>query len=162
MLKEPSKVEQRYDAVVAVVRDGMKVSEVAEKFGVHRDTVYVWLSRYEADGLDGLADRSHRPRHSPLQMAAMTEARVLELRRLHPHWGPMSIRHRLGRDGVEPLPSVSGIYRALLRARADRRPRPDAGNSRPTSGGSGAGRWSCGRWTWWVGCCWPTGPSARC
>jgi transposase InsO family protein len=116
VLKELSKVEQRYDAVVAVIRDGMRVSEVAEKFGVHRDTVYVWLARYEAQGLDGLVDRSHRPRGSPLQMAAAMEARVLELRRLHPHWGPMSIRHRLGREGLDPLPSVSGIYRALRRA----------------------------------------------
>src|SRR5438046_10230321 len=32
VLKELSKVEQRYDAVVAVIRDGMRVSEVAEKF----------------------------------------------------------------------------------------------------------------------------------
>ena len=38
MLKELSKVEQRYDADMAVIRDGMRVSEVAEKFGVHRDT----------------------------------------------------------------------------------------------------------------------------
>ena len=116
MLKELSKVEQRYDAVVAVIRDGMAVTEVAEKFGVHRDTVYVWLARYEAEGLEGLGDRSHRPHHSPLQMPAAIEARVCELRRLHPHWGPMSIRHRLGREGIEPVPSVSGIYRALRRA----------------------------------------------
>jgi len=34
MLKELSKVEQRYDAVVAVIRDGMAVTEVAQKFGV--------------------------------------------------------------------------------------------------------------------------------
>ena len=39
MLMELSKVEQRYDAVLAVIRDGMRVTEVAEKFGVHRDTV---------------------------------------------------------------------------------------------------------------------------
>jgi len=116
MLKELSKVEQRYDAVVAVIRDGMTVTEVAAKFGVHRDTVYVWMARYEAEGLEGLGDRSHRPHCSPLQMAAPVEARVLELRRLHPHWGPMSIRHRLGREGVDPLPSVSGVYRALRRA----------------------------------------------
>jgi transposase InsO family protein len=115
VLKEPSKVEQRYDAVVAVIRDGLRVTEVAEKFGVHRDTLYVWMSRYEAEGLDGLGDRSHRPHRSPAQMPAATEARVLELRRLHPHWGPMSIRHRLGRDGLLPPPSVSGIYRALVR-----------------------------------------------
>ncbi len=53
MLREPSKVEQRYDAVVAVIRDGLKVAEVAEKFGVHRDTLYSWLARYEARGLEG-------------------------------------------------------------------------------------------------------------
>ena len=116
MLKELSKVEQRYDAVIAVVRDGLRVTEVAEKFGVHRDTVYEWLARYEAGGIEALAERSHKPHRSPLQMPAATEARVLELRRLHPTWGPMSIRHRLGREGVDPLPSVSGIYRALRRA----------------------------------------------
>lgn len=115
MLKELSKVEQRYDAVLAVIRDGMRVTEVAEKFGVHRDTVHSWLARYEAHGLDGLRDRSHRPKHSPLQMAPVAEARVLELRRQRPHWGPVSIRHQLGREEFAPLPSISGIYRALLR-----------------------------------------------
>lgn len=35
MLRELSKVEQRYDAVLAVIREGMRVTEVAEKFGVH-------------------------------------------------------------------------------------------------------------------------------
>jgi transposase InsO family protein len=115
MLKELSKVEQRYDAVLAVIRDGMRVVEVAEKLGVHRDTVHTWLARYEAEGLDGLVERSHRPKHSPHQMPAAIEARVLELRRWRPHWGPMSIRHQLGREHVVPLPSVSGIYRALRR-----------------------------------------------
>ena len=81
MLVELTKVEQRYDAVLAVVRDGMQVSEVAEKFGVARQTVYSWVARYEAGGLEALADRSHRPRSSPLQMPALVEARVLELRR---------------------------------------------------------------------------------
>jgi transposase len=42
MLRELRKVEQRYDAVLAVIRDGMRVIEVAEKFGVHRDTVHTW------------------------------------------------------------------------------------------------------------------------
>ena len=39
MLRELSKVEQRNDAVLAVIWEWMRVSEVAEKFGVHRDTV---------------------------------------------------------------------------------------------------------------------------
>ena len=101
MLKEPSKVEQRYDAVVAVIRDGMSVTEVAAKFGVHRDTVYVWMSRYEAEGLDGLAERSHRPHRSPLQMAAVAEARVLELRRLR--------QDRTGDDWISRTVSRNGV-----------------------------------------------------
>jgi transposase InsO family protein len=116
VLLELSKMEQRYDAVVAILRDGLRVTEVAEKFGVHRDTVYVWLARYEEGGLEALADRSHLPRSSPLQMAPEVETRVLELRRLRPGWGPARIAHRLARDGVDPPPSRSGIYRALRRA----------------------------------------------
>ena len=81
---ELSKVEQRYQAVLAVQVDGLSVTEVADKFGVARQTVHRWLRRYEDGGLDGLGDRSHRPRSSPLQMPAGVEARVCELRRQHP------------------------------------------------------------------------------
>jgi hypothetical protein len=39
-----------------------------------------WLARYEASGLDGLVDRSHRPVRCPHQMPAPVEAAVVELR----------------------------------------------------------------------------------
>jgi len=39
----------------------------------------------------------------------------VELRRQRPFWGPARLRHQLGREGVDPLPSISGIYRALRR-----------------------------------------------
>ena len=115
MLKELSKVEQRYQAVLAVQVDGLEVTVVADKFGVSRQTVYAWLRRYEQGGLDALADRSHRPVSCPHQMPASVEARVCELRRQHPYWGPARIGHRLAREKVEPVPSHMGIYRALLR-----------------------------------------------
>lgn len=53
--------EQRYQAVMAVISDGLPISQVAEKVGVSRQTLHSWLARYEAAGLDGLMDRSHRP-----------------------------------------------------------------------------------------------------
>ncbi|BBX41985.1 hypothetical protein MSIM_34360 [Mycobacterium simiae] len=54
--------EQRYQAVLAVISDGLSISQVAEKVGVSRQTLHSWLARYEAEGLqEGLADRSHRP-----------------------------------------------------------------------------------------------------
>jgi transposase-like protein len=60
MLLELSVVEQRYQAVLAVIRDGVPIVEVAGRFGVSRQAVHRWLRWYEDQGLAGLADRSHR------------------------------------------------------------------------------------------------------
>ena len=96
MLRELSKMEQRYQAVLAVQVDGLTVTEAADKFGVSRQTMHAWLARYEKGGLDALRDGSHRPESCPHQMLAVVEARVCELRRLYPFWGPVRIAHRLG------------------------------------------------------------------
>ena len=61
MLLELTVAEQRFNAVMEVLRDGLTVIEVAERYGVSRQTVHGWLRRYATGGLDGLADRSHRP-----------------------------------------------------------------------------------------------------
>lgn len=53
--------EQRYQAVLAVISDGLSISQVAQKVGVSRQMLHAWLARYEAQGLEGLVDRSHRP-----------------------------------------------------------------------------------------------------
>jgi transposase InsO family protein len=115
VLREITKMEQRYDAVLAVIRDRLSVADIAQKFGVSRQSVHAWLARYERGGLAGLEERSHRPRSSPLQMPAPVEARALELRDAHPSWGPVRLRYQLEREGVRPVPSHSGLYRALVR-----------------------------------------------
>jgi transposase InsO family protein len=115
-MREMSVAEQRYRAVLAVISDGREATEVAGQFGVSRQTVHTWLRRYEQGGLEGLVDRSHRPGSCPHQMDPVIEVRVLELRRAHRYWGPRRIRFELARSGVRPVPSESGIYRALLRA----------------------------------------------
>lgn len=116
MLVELGVVEQRLRAVLEVLDEGVPVTHVARRYGVARQTVYEWLRRYADDGgLANLADRSCRPVSCPHQMSAAVEARVVMLRRGHPGWGPDRIRWQLGREGVAPLPSRSGVYRALIR-----------------------------------------------
>ena len=115
MLVELSVMEQRYQAVLAVVQEGWKVIEVARRFGVSRQTVHTWIARYQAGGLGALSDRSHRPSTCPHQTGAEVEATICELRREHPGWGPRRIEHHLARAGLEPVPSRSSIYRCLKR-----------------------------------------------
>src|ERR1700742_4185830 len=115
-MKELSVAVQRYQAVLAVISDGLSISQVAEKVGVSRQTLHAWLARYEAEGLDGLVDRSHRPARCPHQMTADVEAALLELRRSRPYWGPRRLVFELAKRQVAPLPSESGAYRALVRA----------------------------------------------
>jgi hypothetical protein len=45
MLWESSKMEQRYDAVLGVIRDGFTVTEVTQKFNVSRLTRWMVLGR---------------------------------------------------------------------------------------------------------------------
>jgi transposase InsO family protein len=115
VLLELTVVEQRFNAVMEVIRDGLTVIEVADRYGVSRQTVHGWLRRYAAGGLDALADRSHRPDSCPHQMPAAVEARLCELRRHHPGWGQRRLAHELARGGIDPPPGLTSIYRALVR-----------------------------------------------
>ena len=115
MLVELSVMEQRYKAVMAVLQDGWKVTEVAQRLGVARQSVHNWIARYEQAGLAGLADRSHRPTSCPHQTSAELEAMICEIRRKHPGWGSIRIEHELARQGVDEVPSESSIYRCLKR-----------------------------------------------
>ena len=115
MLWELSVVEQRYNAVMEVLRDGQSVVEVADRYGVSRQAVHRWLRRYQDGGLDALADRSHRPRSCPHQLPEAVETMIYQLRRAHPGWGPRRLGHELARRGIDPVPSRATIYRALCR-----------------------------------------------
>lgn len=115
-MRELSVTEQRYKAVLAVITDGRTVTEVARDWNVCRQTLHEWLARYEDEGLEGLANRSHRPERCPHQMSAEVEAKLLELRRARPYLGARRLAIELARSGVQPAPSKSAVQRSLVRA----------------------------------------------
>jgi transposase InsO family protein len=115
VLLELTVAQQRFNAVMEVLRDGLTVIEVADRYGVSRQAVHGWLRRWRTGGLEALADRSHRPLRCPHQMPADLEARLCELRRRHPGWGQRRLAQELARVGIDPPPGLSSIYRALVR-----------------------------------------------
>ena len=112
MLWELSVSEQRYRAVLEVGA-GVPVTEVAERYGVSRQSVHTWLVRYRQEGVIGLEDRSHRVHHHPWRIPAGAEELICELRRGHPKWGPRRLVFEVGRRGHQV--TRSSVYRTLVR-----------------------------------------------
>jgi transposase-like protein len=114
VLIELGLMQQRHQAVLEVLA-GQTVIAVARRYGVARQTLHAWLRAYGDRGLAGLADRSCRPGSCPHQMPARIEARIVEMRLAHPSWGARTIAFYLHREGIEPPPARSSVYRALVR-----------------------------------------------
>ena len=107
-------VEIRLRAVTEV-NDGAPVGEVAERYGVTRQTVTAWRKRYEAGVLDALADQSRRPQSSPGRIAPDIEALICEMRRHHRRWDARRIAYQMKLEIGNQAPSRSTTHRALVR-----------------------------------------------
>jgi transposase InsO family protein len=81
--------------LVLRVESGRPVAHVAREMGISRPTAYKWWQRWRSEGLDGLVDRSSRPKSCPHQTSAALEAQIAELRR-ELKLGPARIGFRLG------------------------------------------------------------------
>ena len=74
------------------------MQELCRKYGIARETGYVWLRRYRAYGLDGLSEHSRAAFCHHNQTREEIERMVLELRQAHMYWGPRKLKRILERD----------------------------------------------------------------
>lgn len=93
--------------LVTRIESGRAVAHVAAEMGISRPTAHKWWNRWRAEGLDGLVDRSSRPKSCPHQTPPEIEGQILELRR----------ELKRGPARLAPLVGVpaSTIYRVLRR-----------------------------------------------
>lgn len=96
------------------------VAMTCRYFGISRPTYYTWLRRYETEGVDGLRDRSKRPRTSPNATRAEVVDKIIHLRK-HYHFGPDKIVMYLRRYHDIEI-SKSGVWRILHRLDMGRLP----------------------------------------
>lgn len=96
------------------------VAMTCRYFGISRPTYYTWLNRYEKEGVDGLRDRSKRPRTSPNATRADVIEKIIHLRKNY-HFGPEKIAMYLQRYHDVAI-SKSGVWRILHRLDMGRLP----------------------------------------
>ena len=122
--EESTRMDRRLEFVLLARQEGANLRALCRRFGITPNTAYKWLARYQAEGVAGLADRSHRPHTSPRQALPEDEAAVLAVRTTHPTWGGRKIRAWLQAHD-HPAPAASTITTIL--ARHDRLTGPRAG-----------------------------------
>jgi transposase InsO family protein len=107
-------------------RAGWPQAHIARAMGVSRKCVKTWIDRFDAQGEDGLRDRSSRPHSTPTRTDAATEAAIVQLRTSQ-RVGPDEISARLGvpartvsrvlaRHGLPRLSMLDPITGQVIRA----------------------------------------------
>jgi transposase InsO family protein len=108
-------ISVRLELVTLVSQPDANVRQLCRRFSVSPSMAYKWRDRYEALGLEGLADQSRQPRRSPARTAASAEEQIVVLRQEHPAWGGRKLRRRLLDLGQKKVPAASTITDILHR-----------------------------------------------
>src|SRR5436309_930858 len=110
-------MEERFRFIEEEKSEEWSFAELCRRYGISRQTGYKWVERYRDGGLEGLRDQSRAPVSHANEIAAEVTDAVLEMRREHPHWGPLKLRSRLQRGAPETIwPAASTIGEMLKRA----------------------------------------------
>jgi transposase InsO family protein len=94
-----------------VVAGSLTKAQASRAYGVSIKTVSHWVSRFRQEGLEGMTDRSSRPRSSPRRIAQPIEQAIIALRRER-----LCGAHIARQTGV----SAATVSRVLKRARLSR------------------------------------------
>ncbi len=108
----PWKVINQMDLKIKLVNDWSEghssITDLSQKYGVSRPTVYKWLKRYEQFGVEGLKERSRAPKRRPHRTAEDILNLVIQEKLKNRKRGPRKIRAQLKRKYPErEFPAVS-------------------------------------------------------
>jgi transposase InsO family protein len=110
-------MDEKLRFVFEYERDEESMKALCERFGISRETGYVWLRRYRQHGPGGLVELNRAPQRHPNQTLVPIEEAVLGLRQAHMTWGPRKLKRILERDQPgRGWPATSTIGEIVKRA----------------------------------------------
>ena len=112
--EETCVMDGRMAFIVDWQRDEMTFAALCRFYGVSRKVGYKWVERFEAEGLDGLKDRSRAPHHHPNAVGEAAEAAIVALRAKHPSWGPKKIKAWLERHHWQATWPAQSVIATIL------------------------------------------------
>ncbi len=114
--KETCAMDQRIELIGDWLKKEHTITELSYMYGVSRPTVYKWIERYTARGLEGLEERPRVPGSHPNATARPLVNAIVSVRSDRPRWGPKKIgRWLTDRNPDECWPAISTIGEILKR-----------------------------------------------
>lgn len=110
-------MSERLAFIRACLNRRERIIEICNRFGISEKTGHKLLARVKAEGLAGLAERSHAPQTVRHRLPPEVVARIVALRRKYPLYGPVKLRDWLMQQEPTGLwPAASSIGDVLKRA----------------------------------------------
>ena len=99
--QELTALDIRKEMVNEYLSNNYTITELSDRYGLARKTIYKCLERYHSQGEEGLAERSHAPFNHPNATDEEIVQTILEMKMKRMKWGPKKILARLKLDQPE-------------------------------------------------------------
>ena len=119
--------DQRRRFIDDYLQQSLTVVDLCELYNISGKTAYKWINRFEAEGWDGLEERSSRPLSCPHKTADHIVEALAEARQRFPYWGAKKLLDIVSEahvDWVLPARSTASDIldrKGLVRKRRRRR-----------------------------------------
>lgn len=111
--KELKPMDQKIQMLAYWQTELFSITDLSQKYGISRKTVYKWLNRYKEIGVDGLKEFSRRPVSSPSQTSEEIIELIVKEKLKNRKRGPKKIYSQLKRQYPRldiPAPSTIGHW----------------------------------------------------
>ena len=113
----PWKIMDTMDQKIQLITDWQSqyfsITDLSQKYGLSRPTIYKWLERYEELGIDGLKEQNRTPRYSPNQTKDAIVKLIIAEKLKNRKRGPKKVYHQLKAQYPHidlPAPSTIGEW----------------------------------------------------
>ena len=93
-----NQMDLKYQLVTDLNKEQFSITDLSQKYGISRPTIYKWAERYKRLGLDGLKEQSRAPSNCPHRTSEKIINLVIQEKLKNRKRGPRKIRAQLKRQ----------------------------------------------------------------
>lgn len=115
--KETGVMDQKIEFVIRSFSKTETFRDLCREYGITPKTGYKWKERFLQDGIEGLQERSRKPRSNVKQIAESIVCEIVRIKNARKNWGPRKV-HRVYANSHpgENIPSLSTVERILKKS----------------------------------------------